>query len=718
MVWCCCCWVRVYHHTQCVPYGAEWVKVDGKDFVRCPHCRAAGVQIPGTAAAPPAHQHMPADVAAPGRGAPAPAAAADDAQPPAAVSEMAPSAAVSLDLEPAGASALAPVAAAADTAAAAPAGRAQSEAALATASPSLSLSGGEDAAANSSSSETAAGTALSGAMDAAGPIASAQGEQQEHQHDQLALPHRKHQPHGLQQQQQPSASMTSFGQQQEGTLPVAAAAAARQPEVVELLESSDPAEPDTDGDVIVIDSSDECPADQEQQGKTEQHWQQQQQPQHQSEMPHSSGSPSPTTATAPHDSDEADMDDVLAELASLEAQVTSLQQQQQQLLQQQEPRVGVHDRPPQVVMQQQANVPGTGQLELQQQSLLQAAAAGAPGVAAGEASVAAMHATRTQQVTRQWQAADVARAASGAAAGSSVQHPRIPAWLQLSLEDTERFMPSFCLAPWSAGSASSAPGGSRSSSPRDADDAGGAADALTAAAAAAWTLPPAAGVPLAAAGLPDAGLAVDAAAAAAQGSGLDDAAAVPGPGLDSAAAAAQGPGLPEGAEVPVGLQLSSPHSHWLIGCRPKAEAQFRPANVWGCAMIGVPHYPDDSVYGLAVVVDFLPALEQLQQLISQQGMGQAAGAAAAGQAVGGEGTVRGKVRPPVYLRCNRFVARDGNRQPAMQMYNTGEKQQRGSWQVLVNGQVYRAGQGSKGVLLHEGDVVTVQGMSFQLQFRH
>jgi hypothetical protein len=51
MTWCCGCWVRVYHHRQCVPYGAEHVQVNGRDFILCPHCRAAGVPVPGSAAA-------------------------------------------------------------------------------------------------------------------------------------------------------------------------------------------------------------------------------------------------------------------------------------------------------------------------------------------------------------------------------------------------------------------------------------------------------------------------------------------------------------------------------------------------------------------------------------------------------------------------------------------------------------------------------------------
>jgi hypothetical protein len=128
-------------------------------------------------------------------------------------------------------------------------------------------------------------------------------------------------------------------------------------------------------------------------------------------------------------------------------------------------------------------------------------------------------------------------------------------------------------------------------------------------------------------------------------------------------------------------------------------------------MVGVPQYPDDSVYGLAVVLDYLPALQQQQQQQQQQQHVLSTAAAAAA------GAAPARVRPAVYLRCSKNVARSGKLQPAMWAHEEGEKRAR-EWQVLVNGQPYPARQGKNGVRLHAGDVVTVQGLHFKLQVLH
>jgi hypothetical protein len=181
----------------------------------------------------------------------------------------------------------------------------------------------------------------------------------------------------------------------------------------------------------------------------------------------------------------------------------------------------------------------------------------------------------------------------------------------------------------------------------------------------------------------------------------------------------------------------------------KAEAFFKPANIWGCAIIGVPSCPDDSVYGLAVVLDFLPALQQHQQQLStlaQQpasldasaseaavaagaagadpvsgapatssvGTRRPANAAAgAGGKSGSSGSDGSRARPLVYLKCNKSVARSGRVQPAWQARDDTERRVQ-DWQVLVNGSVYPAAQGRE-LQLQEGDVITVQGLSLKLQ---
>jgi hypothetical protein len=270
----------------------------------------------------------------------------------------------------------------------------------------------------------------------------------------------------------------------------------------------------------------------------------------------------------------------------------------------------------------------------------------------------------------------------------------MPAWLQLAIEDVERTQPSYMLVPCEVPDS----GSSSSSSSAAAE----AAAVLAATAAAAGTLPQ-------------------------QPTG-DEAAAVG-----------------EFADVILGLPLSSPHSHWLMGSMAKAEAFFKPANIWGCAIIGVPLCPDDSVYGLAVVLDFLPALQQRQQQLStlvQQsvvlqatasGAAAAAGAAdadyalqapaaagmgrrgraGAGAGEGGSSSSGSRARPLVYLKCNKSVAKSGRVQPAWQARDDTERRVQ-DWQVLVNGNVYPAHQGRE-LQLQEGDVITVQGMSLRLQ---
>jgi hypothetical protein len=109
------------------------------------------------------------------------------------------------------------------------------------------------------------------------------------------------------------------------------------------------------------------------------------------------------------------------------------------------------------------------------------------------------------------------------------------------------------------------------------------------------------------------------------------------------------------------------------------------------------------VYGLAVVLDYLPALQQQQQQQQQQRVpGTAVGAAAA------------RARPAVYLRCSKNVAQSGKLQPAMRAHEEGEKRAR-EWQVLVNGRPYPTRQGKNGMRLHVGDVITVQGLHLKLQ---
>lgn len=62
MVWCCCCLLRVYHWRNCIPLGAEVVKLNDKDYIRCPACVAAGVPPPGTAAAAGAVANVAAEI--------------------------------------------------------------------------------------------------------------------------------------------------------------------------------------------------------------------------------------------------------------------------------------------------------------------------------------------------------------------------------------------------------------------------------------------------------------------------------------------------------------------------------------------------------------------------------------------------------------------------------------------------------------------------------
>jgi hypothetical protein len=225
----------------------------------------------------------------------------------------------------------------------------------------------------------------------------------------------------------------------------------------------------------------------------------------------------------------------------------------------------------------------------------------------------------------------------------------MPAWLQLSLEDRELLSPSYRLVPCAAAD------GSGSSS-----DTLESAAVIAATAAAARTLPPA-------------------------------------PGVGGAAAAAS-------------LPLAGPYSHLLIGCISKADALYRPANLWGCAMIGVSQCPDETVYGLSLVVDYLPALQQQRQQASTQAQANSSAAAE-----GGSGAPAvSRARPAVYLRCSKAVAQSGALQPSM--HARGEDKRAGNeWQVLVNGEPYPARQGKKGVLLCVGDVITVQGLNFQLQ---
>jgi hypothetical protein len=162
------------------------------------------------------------------------------------------------------------------------------------------------------------------------------------------------------------------------------------------------------------------------------------------------------------------------------------------------------------------------------------------------------------------------------------------------------------------------------------------------------------------------------------------------------------------------LLLRSPHSHWLIGSLSKAEAQYRPANTWGVAMIGVPQCPDDVVYGLAVVLDFLPALQQRQAQLALASQLPPALEAAAGGSSSSQGglTAAGDTQPPgVFLRCNRAVARDGR----LQLARGNDEGRKGEWQVLVNGRPYPERQGRNGLQLFAGDVITVQGLRFKLQ---
>jgi hypothetical protein len=125
-------------------------------------------------------------------------------------------------------------------------------------------------------------------------------------------------------------------------------------------------------------------------------------------------------------------------------------------------------------------------------------------------------------------------------------------------------------------------------------------------------------------------------------------------------------------------------------------------------MIGVPLYPDDSVYGLAVVLDYLPALQQQQQQQQQQRVPGTAAVAAGGAA-------QARVRPAVYLRCSKNVSQSGKLQPAMWAHDDDEAKRAREWQVLVNGRPYPIRQGKNGMPLHVGDVVTVQGLHFKLQ---
>lgn len=259
----------------------------------------------------------------------------------------------------------------------------------------------------------------------------------------------------------------------------------------------------------------------------------------------------------------------------------------------------------------------------------------------------------------------------------------VPAWLQLAFEDTERTRPSYVLVPCTADGVGLADGSTSSSPTQQDEDVAAAAGVLATTAAAAGTLPE---------------VSPTATATAAAAAAASDA---------PSAAQAQHSGLP----------LASPHTHWLIGSLPKAEAQYKPANLWGCAIIGVPCCPDDSVYGLAVVVDHLPALQHRQQQLDlarqQAGPDQDQQDADAAATPGHAGANSHRVPPQVYLRCSRAVTE--HLQPTMHQAGDSERRSGREWQVLVNGDVYPPRQGRSGVVLQPGDVVTVQGMSFKLQ---
>lgn len=553
MTWCCGCWVRVYHHRQCVPYGAEHVQLNGRDFILCPHCRVAGVAVPGSAAA---------------------------AAEPAAVSNVAAAGAAAVNADPSAAQ--------------------QSE----------QGASGDAAAVQQHQSLTRAGAADTMQTDQQQGPGRPQTELKQQQQQR-----RQESPH--------SADTLQMSESESAGVSAAAPAAVGAVEVVGLLDSSEAGDREFEG---VLEVSSRVSSDDAEQQRFQEQQPALPQPGSSGPAQAAAAAGAATAAAAGTEaggavvSSDDELDIMLDAVADLDAQLEALRQQQQLIKQAALPPLPPTQQQQQVRAQTPAGAPAAGGV----------AAAVAPGVAGASvaAAVAAVHASGFD----------------------TQQPPRMPAWLQLSLEDHERLSPSYRLVPCAA-----ADGASGSSS-----DALESAAVLAAAAAAARTLPPAPGE------------------------------------LNSAAAD--------------GLPLAGPYSHVLIGCVSKAEALYRPANLWGCAMIAVSQCPDETVYGLGLVVDYVPALQQQQQQAGLQGPPHSRAAAE-----GSSGALAVRARPAVYLRCSKAVAQSGALQPSMHARGEGDKRAGNEWQVLVNGEPYPSRQGKKGVLLCEGDVITVQGLHFQLQ---
>jgi hypothetical protein len=678
MVWCCCCYVRVYHHRNCVPYGAEHIQLGGRDFIRCPHCVAANVLPKAARIKRPAASTATAAASIGGGGGGADSAAAGGGRAPAAASAAAASGA--------GASGAA--------AAAEPTPNSGMDVAelldlLAGAAAAAEADGGggggadgdamdvDGAAGNDGSAPACCGhdgdaghgghaAAAAGgggppadAAPAAAPLGPAQlltsaSSANAGQTDSLAEARR---PLGV------GAAVAAVAEAAAEAAAFAAgggAAAANggQPAgvLLPLFKQEQPqqqqastAAADARGGDTIMSEGDQAAASPAQQ-------QQQQQANVKVEVP-----PPPPQPAKPS-----------MLLSSLQQQLSPKPPRPPQQQQQQQRQHSLMQMEDEIQLLHQRR---------QQQQQQRPVASGSAMPAASEADTGAdeddgRYGAASGQLRDDEGSVDD-EDAGDESEGWGLQPGIIPAWLQLAIEDEERRAPSYQLVQ--CGEDGGALDMDNPLASRAALDPVTRRPVLCITAAAARPMPP----------LPPVG--------------------------GAAAAAAAGAAFADEDEDEPALPLASPHCNWLVGSRSKAEAVYKVANSWGVPIIGVPLAADDSVYGLSVVVDHLPTLRQCAAAAGLLGEDAAAAEAAAAA------TGAARARPGVYLRCNRVVTQSGELQSPSQPPADGSAAEsaRGrsgkEWQVMVNGEAYPARQGRQGVELQPGDVVTVQGLSFKLE---